>query len=75
MPTFNKVFKEVGIVPISIICFMVNRHKEGERRFLWGEDSNLIFFVFQCLTQDLYFCFSWCLGALVVKEVFIFRRS
>src|SRR5665213_642468 len=32
MPTFNKAFKEVGIVPISIICFMENRHKNDEKQ-------------------------------------------
>jgi len=43
MPTFNKAFKEVGIVPISIICFMENRHKgtkNSERQFFWGKASN-----------------------------------
>ena len=37
MPTFHKAFKEVGIVPISIICFMENRHKftkEGKNKDL-----------------------------------------
>jgi len=46
MPTFNKAFNrvlknyfqqpvnEVGIVPISIICFMVNRHKKGKNKIL-----------------------------------------
>jgi len=35
MPTFNKAFKEVGIVPITIIYFMVNRHKEVKTKDFW----------------------------------------
>jgi hypothetical protein len=46
MPTFLSFVKEVGIVPIFTICFIVNRYKEGKT-----EDFGLKMKRF-----------SWCLG-------------
>jgi hypothetical protein len=67
MPTFNKAFKEVGIVPISIICFMENRHKgakEGENLFgVKTKESSVV----ETKNIESKSFFS-VLGALVVQD-------
>jgi len=67
MPTFNKAFKEVGIVPISIIWFMENRHKFTKKDKRRKIDS----FV---LIPILAVAFLGGLGVLVVKEVLCLTR-
>jgi hypothetical protein len=70
MPTFNKAFKEVGIVPISIICFMENRHKgakEGENLFgVKTKESSVV--ETKNIESKSFFSVLGALGALVVQD-------